>query len=159
MEIIGIRESCQLARKVLNEVKSAVRPGVTTDQLDTIAREVILLHNAYPSPLNFNRFPKCISTSVNNVAAHGIPDDRQLVEGDILNIDVTVYLGGYHGDCSETVTVGAVDEFAEKLIRVTQECLQLGIDYCAPGKLLLGSSEINFIFYKTYLIRYWTSDS
>ena len=118
MEIIKIREACQLARKVLDEVKEIVEPGITTDELDRFAREYIVIHNAYPSPLNFNRFPKSISTSVNNIAAHGIPDSRELVSGDILNIDVTVYLDGFHGDCSETVSVGDVDHHSLHLIKV-----------------------------------------
>ena len=118
VEIIKIREACQLARKVLDEVKEIVEPGITTDELDRFAREYIVIHNAYPSPLNFNRFPKSISTSVNNIAAHGIPDSRELVSGDILNIDVTVYLDGFHGDCSETVSVGDVDHHSLHLIKV-----------------------------------------
>lgn len=133
-EIIGIRESCQLARKVLEEVKAEVAVGVDTEHLDEIARELCFIHNAYPSPLNFNSYPKSISTSVNNVAAHGIPDSRCLVSGDILNIDVTVFLNGFHGDCSDTVTVGEVDQHALKLIRVTEECVNLAVSACRPGE-------------------------
>lgn len=135
-EIIKIRESCRLARKVLEEVKSLVRAGVTTEYLDESARELILIHGAYPSPLNFCGYPKSISTSINNVAAHGIPDSRCLVQGDILNIDVTVFLDGFHGDCSDTVTVGEVDEFALKLIRVTEECVKKGVEVCKPGEYI-----------------------
>lgn len=137
-ELIKIRESCQLARKVLNEIKEIVKPGITTEELDDFARELIILYNAYPSPLNFHGYSKSISTSVNNVAAHGIPDSRRLQAGDILNIDVTVFLDGHHGDCSETVAVGETDEYALKLINVTKECLERGISYCRPGKLLSG---------------------
>ena len=135
-EVIKLRASCLLARKVLEEVKAAVEPGVTTEHLDELARELIVVHQAYPSCLNFHNYPKSISTSVNNVAAHGIPDSRVLVEGDILNIDVTVFLNGFHGDCSDTVTVGQVDQHALKLIRVTEECVQKAIEICRPGEHL-----------------------
>ena len=100
-----------------------------------MARDLIIQNNAYPSLLNFDGFPKSISTSVNNIAAHGLPDSRPLQIGDILNIDVAVYLDGYHGDVSDTFTVGKVDSFAERLIEVTRESLNVGIDYCGPGKL------------------------
>ena len=110
-----------------------MRPGVTTDQLDLHARDLMIENSAYPSLLNFNGFPKSISTSVNNVAAHGVPDSRPLQPGDILNIDVTVYLDGYHGDVSDTFTVGQVDTFAQRLIEVTRETINVGIDNCGPG--------------------------
>jgi len=135
-EVAGIRRACRIARSVLDGLKSRIEPGVTTDQLDIFARELMVSQAAYPSLLNFQGFPKCISTSVNNVAAHGVPDSRRLQEGDILNIDVTVFHGGFHGDVSDTFTVGKVDEHAEKLIRVTDECLRLGIDTCRPGSWL-----------------------
>jgi methionyl aminopeptidase len=135
-EIIKIRESCQLARKVLEELKSLVGPGVTTESLDDHARELIIIHNAYPSPRNFHGYPKSISTSVNNVAAHGIPDSRPLVSGDILNIDVTVFLNGFHGDCSDTVAVGEADEHALKLVRVTEECVERAVAVCRPGEFI-----------------------
>ena len=135
-EVLAIRESCQLARKVLEEVRSLVRPGVTTEQLDEHARQLIISNNAYPSCLNFNNYPKSISTSVNNVAAHGIPDSRPLVTGDILNVDVTVFLKGFHGDCSDMATVGKVDDYGLKLIRVTEECVEKAIAACKPGQLI-----------------------
>ena len=131
---LQIRQSCRLARTVLNSIGRFVKPGVTTDELDVAARDLIIQNNAYPSLLNFDGFPKCISTSVNNIAAHGVPDSRPLQTGDILNIDVTVYLDGYHGDVSDTFTVGQVDSFAERLIEVTRETLNVGIDNCGPGK-------------------------
>ena len=130
---LQIREACRLARTVLNSIGTFVKPGVTTDELDVVARDLIIQNNAYPSLLNFDGFPKSISTSVNNIAAHGVPDSRPLQAGDILNIDVTVYLNGYHGDVSDTFTVGQVDSFAERLIEVTRETLNVGIDNCGPG--------------------------
>jgi len=138
LEIQKIRRSCQLARKVLNSLPDIIEPGVATEDIDTHVRDMVTKHNAYPSPLNFKGFPKSISTSVNNVAAHGIPDGRPLESGDILNVDVTVYLDGYHGDCSDTFKVGQVDKHADTLINVTRECLEEGIKACGPGKWLRG---------------------
>jgi len=137
-QVDKIRRSCQLARKVLDSLHDIIEPGVPTEDIDAHARDMITKHNAYPSPLNFQGFPKSISTSVNNVAAHGIPDSRPLEEGDILNIDVTVFLDGYHGDCSDTFKVGKVDEYADTLINVTRECLEEGIKACGPDKWLRG---------------------
>jgi len=138
LDIGKIRRSCQLARKVLNSIHDILEPGIATEDIDNHVREMVIKHNAYPSPLNFKGFPKSISTSVNNVAAHGIPDSRPLEPGDILNIDVTVYLDGYHGDCSDTFKVGQVDKHAETLINVTRKCLEEGIKACGPGKYLRG---------------------
>ena len=145
-QVARIRAACQLARKVLEEVKSGVRPGVSTEELDELAREEILIHGAYPSCRNFHNFPKSISTSVNNVAAHGIPDSRALVAGDILNIDVTVFLNGFHGDCSDTVAVGEVDEHAKKLIQVTEDCVERAISICRPGEHI---RKIGHVIHKT----------
>ena len=145
-QVARIKAACQLARKVLEVVKSEVGPGVTTEQLDVRAREEILIHGAYPSCRNFHGFPKCISTSVNNVAAHGIPDSRALVAGDILNIDVTVFLNGFHGDCSDTVCVGDVDDHAKKLIKVTEDCVEQAISICRPGEHI---RKIGHIIHKT----------
>ena len=133
--LLQIRQACRVARSVLNSLGTYVKPGVTTDELDVVARDLIIQNNAYPSLLNFDGFPKSISTSVNNIAAHGIPDSRPLQTGDILNIDVTVFLDGYHGDVSDTFTVGEVDTFAERLLEVTRETVNVGIDKCGPGKL------------------------
>ena len=127
-----------LAKKILNEIRTVVQPGISTQEIDDFARELIIIHNAFPSPLNFNGFPKSISTSVNNIAAHGIPDSRPLESGDILSVDVTVYLDGFHGDCSETFHVGEVDNYAESLVDVTRECLEKGIEACGPGKWIRG---------------------
>ena len=146
VQLARIKAACQLARKVLEVVKSEVGPGVTTEQLDVRAREEILIHGAYPSCRNFHGFPKCISTSVNNVAAHGIPDSRALVAGDILNIDVTVFLNGFHGDCSDTVCVGEVDNHAKKLIKVTEDCVEQAISICRPGEHI---RKIGHVIHKT----------
>lgn len=134
-EIDKIRASCQLARAALNLAESLVRPGLTTDAIDEAVRSFIVQRGAFPSPLSFKGFPKSISCSVNNVAAHGVPDSRPLVEGDILNIDVTVFFQGFHGDCSDTFAVGEIDTYAAHLIKVTRECLDIGIGCCGPSQL------------------------
>jgi len=134
-EIQKIKECCRLARQALNLAQSLVAPGVTTISIDTHVREFIVANGAYPSPLNFNGFPKSISCSVNNVAAHGIPDKRRLQEGDIINVDITVYKHGFHGDCSDTFPVGKVDSDGLKLIDVARECLDIGIRECHGGQL------------------------
>ena len=136
MEIIKIRESCYLADKILTEIKSLIEPGVKTEDLDHFARELITIHNAYPSLLNYRGYPKSIYCSVNNVIAHGVPNGRPLEEGDIVKVGLGLYLSGYHGSCTDTFTVGEVDPHALKLIRVTRDCLQSGVSACSPGNLL-----------------------
>lgn len=132
-QIEKIREACRLARSALQLAGSLVAPGVTTAAIDAEVRQFIVGQQAYPSPLNFKGFPKSISTSVNNVAAHGIPDGRALEAGDIVNIDITVFKEGFHGDCSDTFPVGDIDDAALKLIQVTRQCLDIGISDCKSG--------------------------
>jgi len=127
------RAAGRLAREVLDMACAMARPGVTTDEIDAAVHAMVVQRGAYPSPLNYHRFPKSVCTSVNEVICHGIPDSRALVDGDILNVDVTVFYRGYHGDTSRMVEVGAVDEAGKQLIRVTKECLDLAIAECAPG--------------------------
>ena len=128
-----MRSAGRAAREVLLEVAAAVAPGVTTDALDGIAHEACIARGGYPSPLHYRGYPKSLCTSVNEVICHGIPDDRALREGDIVNCDVTIYLDGVHGDHSETFLVGACDPEAERLVRVTRECLWRGIGAARPG--------------------------
>ncbi|KAF6765179.1 peptidase M24, structural domain-containing protein [Ephemerocybe angulata] len=130
-----MRTVCRLAREVLDIAASHVRPGITTDELDEIVHNACIERNAYPSPLNYRGFPKSVCTSVNEVICHGIPDKRPLREGDIVNIDVTLYYQGYHGDLNETYPVGKIDDDSAKLIRVTEECLNAAIALCKPGAL------------------------
>jgi methionyl aminopeptidase len=101
-----MRASCKLAALVLEHAGSLVKPGVTTDEIDRAVHKMIIDNNAYPSPLNYGGFPKSVCTSVNECVCHGIPDCRPLEDGDIVNIDVTVYLDGYHGDTSRMFAVG-----------------------------------------------------
>ncbi len=133
-QIERMRKAGELAREVLNTVLANVRPGVTTDALDRIAHNRTIELDAYPSPLNYMGFPKSICTSINEVVVHGIPDSRALVAGDIINCDVTVYAYGMHGDCSETVFVGEVDEDSRKLVEVTWQCLLQAMDLVRPGQ-------------------------
>ncbi|RZC36033.1 Peptidase M24 domain containing protein [Asbolus verrucosus] len=114
--------------------KKFFQVGQTTDALDTFVHDFIVTHEAYPSPLNYKHFPKSVCTSVNNVACHGIPDDRKLEDGDIINIDVTVFYKGYHGDCSKTFLVGNVDDLGRELVQATETCLNDAIAICRPGR-------------------------
>lgn len=132
-EIEKMRTVCRLSREVLNEAVAAVRPGITTDEIDAVVHEACIRRNAYPSPLNYRGFPKSVCTSVNEVICHGIPDGRPLQNGDILNIDVSVYYDGFHGDLNETVLVGDVDEKGRKLVECTKRCLDLAIAASGPG--------------------------
>ena len=125
-DIEMMRLAGRAAREVLDATGAAVRPGVTTDELDAIAHAAAVERGAYPSPLNYHGFPKSICTSVNEVICHGIPDDRALKEGDIVNIDITVYKDGYHGDCSEMFYVGAVDQRSQDLVQATYDCSRPG---------------------------------
>ena len=131
--IARLRASCAAARRVLDHVGTHVAAGVTTDDLDAVSHDAYLAEGGYPSPLGYRGFPKSICTSVNEVVAHGIPDDRALVDGDIVNCDVTIYLDGMHGDCSATYTVGKIDADTRRLVDVTERCLYAGIDAVRPG--------------------------
>ncbi|PNW82456.1 hypothetical protein CHLRE_06g279750v5 [Chlamydomonas reinhardtii] len=129
----GIRAACRIGREVLDLAAAAAKPGVTTDELDRIVHEAMIERGAYPSPYNYFNFPKSVCTSINEVICHGIPDARELQNGDILNIDVTAYFKGFHGDLNETICVGEVDEEGKKLIKVTHDALMKAIAACKPG--------------------------
>ncbi|HSP77108.1 MAG TPA: type I methionyl aminopeptidase [Myxococcaceae bacterium] len=132
--IARMRRACKAAAEVLQATAAHVRPGITTEELDAIAHEEYLRRGGYPSPLNYHGFPKSICTSVNEVICHGIPDSRALEDGDIVNLDITIFLDGVHGDTSATYFVGTVDPDSERLVRVTRECLELGIAAVKPGR-------------------------
>uniref|UniRef100_A0A3P9L612 Methionine aminopeptidase n=1 Tax=Oryzias latipes TaxID=8090 RepID=A0A3P9L612_ORYLA len=132
-DIEGMRVVCKLAREVLEIAALMVKPGVTTEEIDHAVHLACIARNCYPSPLNYYNFPKSSCTSVNEVICHGIPDRRSLQEGDILNVDITVYHNGFHGDLNETFFVGEVDEGAKKLVQTTYECLMQAIDSVKPG--------------------------
>ncbi|CAN7035544.1 hypothetical protein IGI04_032447 [Brassica rapa subsp. trilocularis] len=131
--IVKMRAACELAARVLNFAGTLVKPSVTTNEIDKAVHDMIVEAGAYPSPLGYGGFPKSVCTSVNECMCHGIPDSRQLQSGDIINIDVTVYLDGYHGDTSRTFFCGEVDEGFKRLVKVTEECLERGIAVCKDG--------------------------
>lgn len=133
-EIEGCRLAGKLAREVLTAGARAVGVGVTTDEIDAVVHQACIERNCYPSPLNYYNFPKSCCTSVNEVICHGIPDKRPLENGDLCNIDITVYHNGFHGDLNETILVGDVDESYKKLVKVTWECLQKAIELIKPGE-------------------------
>ncbi|KAI4381430.1 hypothetical protein MLD38_007500 [Melastoma candidum] len=128
-----MRAASELAARVLNYAGTLVRPSVTTDEIDKAVHQMIIDAGAYPSPLGYGGFPKSVCTSVNECMCHGIPDSRQLQDGDIINIDVTVYLNGYHGDTSKTFICGTVPNEIERLVKVTEECMERGIAVCKDG--------------------------
>ncbi|KAF0687369.1 Aste57867_20892 [Aphanomyces stellatus] len=128
-----LQESCALARDIVQFAGTLVEVGRTTDDIDRVVHEEIIRRGAYPSPLNYGGFPKAICTSVNEIVVHGIPDSRALEDGDLVNIDVSVYLNGFHGDTSFTYPVGTVDAAGQKLIATTQRALDDAIAICKPG--------------------------
>lgn len=128
-----MRRAGAAAADILLHVGPFVEPGVTTDKLDAIVHEKTIELGGYPSPLNYRGFPKSVCTSVNEVICHGIPDSRPLADGDIVNIDVTIYLDGVHGDTSVTFLVGNVDEHSRMLVRETRNALYKAIEVVRPG--------------------------
>ncbi len=129
----GMRRAGQLAAAALDMLHPHVKPGVTTDALDRLVFEFALDHEAYPAPLNYRGFPKSICTSINHVVCHGIPNAKPLREGDIVNIDVTLILDGWHGDTSRMYPIGAISRRAERLIEVTYESLVRGVGAVRAG--------------------------
>lgn len=134
IEIEKMRTAGRLAAEVLEMIAPHVKEGVRTEELDKICHDYIINHqHAIPAPLNYRGFPKSICTSVNHQVCHGIPGPKILKNGDIVNIDVTVIKEGYHGDTSKMFVIGKPTVLAERLIRVTQECMYLGIQAVKPG--------------------------
>ena len=143
-QIEGIRKSSQLTKKLLDMVEDRIAEGVTTNEIDKWVHSETLANGAIPAPLNYGHgkgrrrmpFPKSICTSPNNVICHGIPNNQALSNGDILNVDITCVLNGYYGDASRMFIIGDVPEETRKLVEVTQECLNLGIEKVFPSKRL-----------------------
>src|SRR5271154_4965014 len=135
-ELEGMRRAGKLGAEVLDFITPHVVPGITTDELDRLCHDFILDHGAIPAPLNYRGFPKSICPSINHVVCHGIPGDRKLENGDILNIDVTVILDGWHGDSSRMYAAGTPNTRARNLIDVTYESLLRGLKVVKPGATL-----------------------
>lgn len=131
-----MRVAGKIAAQALEEVGKAVRPGITTDELDRIGHEFMLDHGAYPSTLGYRGFPKSLCTSINEVICHGIPDDTVLRDGDIVNVDITAFIDGVHGDTDATYLVGEVDEESRLLVERTREAMMRAIRAVAPGRAL-----------------------
>lgn len=149
-QIEGIRKSSKLAGETLVYIEEFVKEGVDTEYLDSLIKKYIEDHGAVPATMNYNGYPKSCCISPNNVVCHGIPSkDTILKNGDILNIDITTILNGYYGDTSKMYTIGEISERADKLIRATKHCLDLGIQQVRPGNYL---GNIGF-----FISRYATS--
>jgi len=136
-EIEKMRIAGKLAAEVLDMIEPYVKPGITTDELNTICHDYMVnKQKTIPAPLNYRDFPKSICTSVNNQVCHGIPSDKKLKNTDIINIDITVIKEGYHGDTSKMFFLGKPSILAQRLSRISQECLFIGIDLVKPGTYL-----------------------
>jgi methionyl aminopeptidase len=131
-----MRIAGRIAARALAEVGRHVAPGVTTDELDRVGHEYLCDHGAYPSTLGYRGYPKSLCTSLNEVICHGIPDDTVIADGDIVNVDITAYIDGVHGDTNATFLAGAVDEQSALLVERTHEAMMRGIRAVAPGRAL-----------------------
>ncbi|HNJ05035.1 MAG TPA: type I methionyl aminopeptidase, partial [Leptospiraceae bacterium] len=152
-EIQKMKDAGKLAAEVLNETGRLVRPGVTTLELNDFAHRLTLKRGAESAPLNYRGFPKSICTSINNVVCHGIPKKGEtLKEGDIVNLDITVKLDGYHGDTSRTFAVGKISDAAQKLMEDTEKSMWVGIEVVRPGARIcdVGDSIDAFLTPKGY---------
>jgi len=129
----GMRKAGRLAAEALDLVYDAIRPGITTEELESLCFQFAMDHGAYPAPLNYRGYRRAICTSVNHVVCHGIPNDKPLREGDIINVDVTLIVDGWHGDCSRMYAVGELPRRAARLNVVTYESLMRGIAVVKPG--------------------------
>ncbi len=133
-----MRRTGREAADTLAALGQLIQPGITTEEIDAACHQMAIDRNSYPSPLEYpgmvDPFPKSLCTSVNEVICHGIPDDRPLADGDIVNLDVTLFKEGVHGDTNATFYVGRVDEESQRLVRVTRECLERGIEAAKPGR-------------------------
>lgn len=143
-QINGIREACILAADILDKTCSMAKAGVTTNQLNDYAHMLHKEAGAIPAPLRYGSppFPKSICTSLNEVICHGIPDDNPLKDGDIVNIDITVILGGYYGDCSRMVMIGNVSEEKKRVVDVSYECLMRSVAILKPGVKICEIGEV-----------------
>jgi len=134
-DFIGMRKAGLLAAKILDELQNMIIPGISTEDINTFCHQMIIDNNAIPAPLNYKGFPKSICTSVNHVVCHGIPSKKKVLKkGDIVNVDVTIILNGWHGDSSRMYAFGKINNKIESLLKTTYECLMIGIENAKPGK-------------------------
>ena len=131
-QIAAIRKSCQLVKQTLDRVNEIIREGITTLEINDWVHNFIIANKGIPAPLNYKGFPKSVCTSINDVICHGVPDGTRLKNGDIINVDVTIILNGYYGDCSRMYYIGEPSAEARKLVEVTKECLYIGIEHAKP---------------------------
>jgi methionyl aminopeptidase len=129
-----MRRTGKVAAEILALTGAHIQVGMTTDEIDRFCHQLYIEHDCYPSTLNYHEYPKSLCTSVNEIICHGIPDDRPLQDGDIINLDITAYREGVHGDCNATFLVGNVSEEHKNLVAVTKECMMRGIAAVKPGK-------------------------
>ena len=132
-DIVGIKKAGRLAVETLDMVEAAIRIGMTTDDINALVHDYTIKNGAKPAPLGYRGFPKSVCVSVNEVICHGIPGDRILEEGDIVNVDVTPILNGYYADANKTFFVGKSDPAAQKIVNVARECLKRGVTMVIPG--------------------------
>ena len=135
-DVEGIRKAGRLVLETLDLVASRIQPGMRTDDINTIVHEFTIKHNATPAPLNYRGFPKSVCVSINEVVCHGIPGDRIINDGDIVNVDVTSILEGYYADTNQTLFAGTPGDDALKIVSVTRECLKRGMAMVKPGNTL-----------------------
>ncbi len=136
-DFIGMRKAGLLAAKILDKLQNLIIPGISTEDINNFCHKMAVKNNAIPAPLNYKGFPKSVCTSVNHVVCHGIPSkDKILQDGDIINVDVTVILNGWHGDSSRMFVSGKINNKIEKLLKVTYECLLIGIENAKPGQYI-----------------------
>ena len=134
--IEAMRHAGRVASEVLRLAGEFLQPGITTDDVDAYVHDLFIERGAYPSTLNYHGYPKSLCTSANEVICHGIPDSRIIRDGDIMNLDVTGFIGGVHGDTNATFCIGDVDPASRELVRITEECTWRGIEAVRPGRPL-----------------------
>jgi methionyl aminopeptidase len=141
-QIEGIKESSKINIAVLDAVEKMIGPGVTTEEIDKLVYDTTTRMGGIPAPLNYEGFPKSVCTSINEVVCHGIPCDRALQEGDIVNVDVSTIYKGYFSDSSRMFCIGRVSKEREKLVQVTKECVELGLEQVKPWNFLGDMAQV-----------------
>lgn len=153
-EIVKMTAVCRLAARTLNHSKTYIKPGITTEELDQIIYDFTLTNGAVPSPLGYHGYPKSICTSINNVVCHGVPDQTKLKEGDIINVDVTCFKDGFHGDCSATFIVGQASDKVKDLVFAAEQARDKGIEAISPRGT---TGDIGFVIDKYVTRRGYTT--